>query len=191
MAWQCVSEATSKSLSDPSHRRVDGSIGFVVVACSRRSCRWVEWIVMYWSTIDVTFSSLLASELRQLWVNQSTGGLIDTVLASVDMGHLFPLLRDEEIDHYFYDRLLGKEYNNWSLWSTLMLSITTGFHRPTPRWSIMIMIDFGSIIRDYDMNFLCGCSDCRVLGVPNGTSWCMFLHHMYWLIAEQQCSLVL
>jgi len=61
-----------------------------------------------------------------------------------------------------------------------MLSIITGLHRPTPRWSIMIMIDFGSIIRDYDMNF-CGCSDCRVLGVPNGTSWCMFLHHMYWL----------
>ena len=45
----------------------------------------------------------------------------------------------------------------------------------------MIMIDFGSIIQDWDdMNF-CWCSDCRVLGVPNGTSWCMFLHYMYWL----------
>ena len=60
----------------------------------------VEWIVMYWSTIDVTFSLLLASELRQLWVNQSTSGLIDTVLASVDMGYSLPSLRDEEIDHY-------------------------------------------------------------------------------------------
>ena len=48
-----------------------------------------------------------------------------------------------------------------------MLSIITGLYGPTPRWSIMIMIDFSSIVRDsYDMNF-CGCSGCRVLGVPN------------------------
>ena len=63
----------------------------------------VEWIVMYWSTIDVTFSLLLASELRQLWVNQSTSGLIDTVLASVDMGDEFSISRRwemNEIDHY-------------------------------------------------------------------------------------------
>ena len=138
---------------------------------------------MYWSAIDVTFSLLLASELRQLWVNQSTSGLIDTVLASVDMGYSIPSLRDEWNWSLFYDgRLLGKEYNNWSLWSTLMLSIITGLHWPTPsRWSIMIMIDFGSIIQDLDdMNF-CGCSDCHVLGVLNGTWWCMFLYHMYWL----------
>ena len=48
----------------------------------------VEWFVMYWSTIDVTFSLLLASELRQLWVNQSTSGKIDTVPTSVDMGNI-------------------------------------------------------------------------------------------------------
>ena len=60
----------------------------------------VEWIVMYWSTIDVTFSLLLASELRQLWVNQSTSGLIDTVLASVDMGFLSHHWEMNEIDHY-------------------------------------------------------------------------------------------
>ena len=71
----------------------------------------VEWIVMYWSTIDVTFSLLLASELRQLWVNQSTSGLIDTVLASVDMGNILSHRWEmNEIDYYFYGRLSGKEY---------------------------------------------------------------------------------
>ena len=72
-----------------------------------------------------------------------------------------------------------------------MLSIITGLYGPTPRWSIMIMIDFGSIIQDSDdMNFY-GCSDCLSCVFRVGHRGACSLLTCTGYMAEQQCSLVL